>query len=286
MWFTCSRIHFCGQKNLISQWCLYHSLPLSFWCLRMIWSMISKSTVQLGMPHIWSKNMAQIQITKTKKGSPTFFSSTTVHKWFTRTRIYFSLGANSWRAQCAHHQCANIPWAKAQSVSLLACQGLNVDTVPFRSQQALLPPATWLQPSFFLGGGPSCSAPWRFHFVHSYLPVPGLSGTAHLHRSPGGSSQKAWGKGMPTMNGKKTTSLIDFPQSQLKNDSTSPTIPTRNHDIPPSIPARSDTPNPSRSAWRKKCTGPCSAPWRWEYGKGINHPAGAGGIPRSRMVET
>ncbi len=48
---------------------------------------------------------------------------------------------------------------------------------------------------------------------------------------------KAWGKGMSTMNGKKT-SLIDFPQSQLKNDvehpfspsSTSPIISTRNHD--------------------------------------------------------
>lgn len=40
------------------------------------------------------------------------------------TRIYFNPGANSWRAQCAHHQCADIPWAKAQSVSLLACQGL------------------------------------------------------------------------------------------------------------------------------------------------------------------
>lgn len=40
------------------------------------------------------------------------------------TRIYFSPGANSWRAQCAHHQCADIPWAKVQSVSLLACQGL------------------------------------------------------------------------------------------------------------------------------------------------------------------
>lgn len=239
MWFTYRLIHFCGQKSLISQWCLYHSLPLSFWCLRMIWSMISKSTVQLGIAHIWSKNMAQIQITKTKKGSPTFSSLTTVHKWFARTRIYFSLGANSWRAQCAHHQCADIPWAKAQSVSLLACQGLNVDTVPFRSQQALLPPATWLQPSFFLGGGPSCSAPWRFHSVHFYLPE-GLSGTAHLHRSPGfgqGSSQRLGEKECLLWMEKKT-SLIDFPQSQLKNDvehpfspsSTSPIISTRNHD--------------------------------------------------------
>ena len=89
------------------------------------------------------------------------------------------------------------------------------------------------------------------------------------------------------------TSLIDFPHGFFAGcgnhpfHQLQPTIPyqkTMTHmattnpptaSAVPSVPTRSNTPNPSRSAWRQR-TGPWNtAPWRGrEYGKGNRSPWG------------